>query len=166
MGVFLCQHGGTLNDGRRNLLKSRRNILIAALILAAITGGLWLFRQATRDDRSVYIDINFAGANREFATSAAQIPMAGTYDVGLGYFDIALTATAEGLIVDLKPSAHDLAWQGDLVFYTLDTQTTVPIRGQQEPLSIYDTSRPATAGGDGPLWVGDLELEASFRVSN
>lgn len=143
-------------------MKINRRLVIGLAAFALLAGAVWVWQRLTFDDRSVTIDIQFGGANSEFAFSSAQLPLYGSYDVGLGYFTIALSATAEGLIVDLKRSAHEFSWPGDLVFYTLDTQIIAPINGSQEVISIYDTTKPAVDGGEGPLFVGNLKLTSTF----
>ena len=49
------------------------------------------------------------------------------------------------------------------MFYTLNTEIMVPISGSQELTAIYDTTKPAADGGDGPLFVGNLKLTANFQ---
>lgn len=126
-------------------------------------GGGWAYRWLTYDSRYVAIDIRFGGVNREIGLSGATLPVHGTFDIGLGYFDIGISARANGLSVEIKPSTHALSWPGDLVFYTLDPTFLVPITGQEESAAIYDTTKPAADGGEGHLFVGNLYLTAHFQ---
>lgn len=134
--------------------------MIGGGAVALLAGGVWTYRRLTYDSRYVSIDIRFCGANREFGISGASLPVHGTFHIGPGYFDIAVAARAHGLMVDLKPSTHELSWPGDLVFYTLDTTIFVPITGAEKSAAIYDTTKPAADGGEGPLFVGNLYLAA------
>jgi hypothetical protein len=144
-------------------MKISRRQLISAGIVVGLAGGIWTYRRLTHDGRFVDIDIRFAGANSEFAVSGATLPLNKAYDIGLGYFDISLTGQADGLKVILGRSAHALSWPGDLVFYTLATEIIVPINGSEEATAIYDTSKPAADGAEGPLFVGNLYLTSRYQ---
>ena len=141
----------------------KRRLLIGGGAVAALAGGVWAYRRLTYDSRYVSIDIRFGGVNREIGISSATLPVHGVFDIGLGYFDIAIAARANGLMVEIKRSTHALSWPGDLVFYTLETKVLVPITGQEESAAIYDTTKPAADGGEGALFVGNLYLTADFQ---
>ena len=141
----------------------KRRLLMGGGAVAALAGGVWAYQRLTYDSRYVSIDIRFGGVNREFGLSGATLPVHGTFDIGLGYFDIAIAARAEGLMVEIKRSTHELSWPGDLVFYTLDTTILVPITGDEESAAIYDTTKPDADGGEGHYFVGNLYLTAHFQ---
>lgn len=144
-------------------MTNRRKLLTGVGVVALGYGAFRAYQKLTHDGRFVAIDIGFSGANGEWATSGASLPLYDSYDIGLGYFDIAIAARADGLIVELKPADHELAWQGDLVFSTLEKQVVVPITGAEEQVAIYDTSKPAPNGGEGGLFIGTLKLTSHFR---
>ena len=127
-------------------MKFNRRLLIGGGAVVYVAGGIWVYQRLTYDGRYVSTDIRFAGANSEIGRSGATLPVHGTFDVGLGYFDIALSARANGQTVQIKPSPHELSWPGNLVFYTLDADILVPISGTEESTAIYDTSKPAADG--------------------
>lgn len=144
-------------------MKINRRLLTGGGAVALLAGGVWTYRRLTYDSRYISIDIRFGGANREFGISGASLPVHRTFDIGLGYFDIAIAARAHGLMVDIKRSTHELSWPGDLVFYTLDRSVRVPITRLEESAAISDTTKPAADGGEGPLFVGNLYLTAHFQ---
>ncbi len=144
-------------------MTTRRRLLTGAGVVALGYGAVLAYQKLTHDGRWVGIDIAFGGANGEWAASGASLPLYDSYDIGLGFFDIAIAARAHGLIVDLKPADHDLAWPGELVIYTLEKQIVVPISGTEEIIPIYDNAKPAAGSAEGPLFVGNLKLTASFR---
>lgn len=140
-----------------------RRLLIGGGTVAVLAAGVWVYRRLTYDSRYVGIDIRFGGVNGEFAVSGASLPVHGSFDIGLGYFDIAIAARAEGLKVEIKRSTHASSWPGDLVFYTLTTQVLVPITGAEESAAIYDTTAPDADSRNGHSLVGNLFLTSNFR---
>ncbi len=145
-------------------VQRRLYILAAATLLLAL--GVWTYLQIGQDKRMAQIGLSYAGADGEFAQTAAELPMSGSYDLGLGFFDISLKARSNGLVVALKKSDHSLAHKGDLTFVDGKTEVMVMIDGTGAELSVFDTSATAKDGATGPKFLGNLKVEARFILPN
>jgi hypothetical protein len=135
-------------------MQSNRRPLIFAAAAALLGLGVWTYLYFTPDPRMAQIDLIYKGALSEFAQSGAELPMTGSYDVGLGFFDVALMARPTGIEVAIKPSTHSLAYPGDLTFQDGKTRITVPIDGLRAELPVFDGTAKR---------LGTLSLMALFR---
>jgi hypothetical protein len=138
-------------------MQSNRRPLIFAAAAALLGLGVWTYLYFTPDPRLAQIDLIYKGAQSEFAQSGAELPMTGSYDIGLGFFDVALTARPGGVEVAIKRSTHSLAYPGDLTFQDGKTQTTVPIDGLRADLPVLGANAER---------LGTLSLMALFRPAN